>query len=202
MKILIIGAHPDDYELGMAGTIARHVKNGDEVYAIIVTGGEKIGSAKERKKEAEESARFLGVKSLFFLRLVDTMVSEGSETIDLLEKYCLQIKPDRVYTHSVTDSHQDHRNTAKATISACRNVKQLLFYESPSTEVNFSPNFFVDISEFLDQKIFSLELYKSLNKSGQRRYLEIEAIKGGAFFRGYQARLRYAEAFEVFKFVE
>jgi len=202
MKVLIIGAHPDDYELGMGGTIAKHVKDSDEVYSIIVSDGEKIGSAEERKKEAKKSSEFLKIKKVYFLGLPDTKISEGSETIDKIEEIVNDINPDRVYTHSSFDTHQDHRNVSKATVSACRNVKHILFFESPSSENDFCPNFFVDISDYLQIKIDALNIYKSLEKNGSKRYLEIEAIKGGAYFRGYQAGLKYAEAFKVFRIIE
>lgn len=77
LKIIVIGAHPDDYELGMAGTIMKHVEQGDEVHAIIATKGEVIGMGKQRKEEALKSSKFIGIKSTSFLNLPDAGISDG-----------------------------------------------------------------------------------------------------------------------------
>ena len=63
MNILIVGAHPDDYELGMAGTIKKHIVEGHNIISIIMSNGEAIGNANERAKEAKKSAKFLGIKT-------------------------------------------------------------------------------------------------------------------------------------------
>lgn len=202
MRIIVIGAHPDDFELGMAGTIMKHVEAGDEVHAIIASAGEVIGLGEQRKKEAVNSSRFLGIKSTTFLNIPDTMITDGKPTIDKIERQIKRIMPDRIYTHSINDTHQDHRNLSRATLSAARRVKQVIFYESPSTDVHFEANFFVDIEKYIDKKIKCLLMFESLHKMGDRRYLEIDAIKGGAYFRGYQCNRKYAEAFKVFRYLE
>jgi len=202
MKILVIGAHPDDYELGMSGTIMKHVAEGHEVHGIIATNGDVIGRGSERQNEAKITAKFLGLKSVTFLNMKDTKIEPNKEAIDKIEAHIKRVFPDRIYIHSVNDTHQDHRNLSRATLSAARNVKQILFYESPSSDINFVPNFFVNITNYIERKVECLRLFDSLLKLGDRRYLEIEAIKGGAFFRGYQCKVKYAEAFEVFRYLE
>ena len=200
MKILLIGAHPDDIELGAAGTIAKHVTSNDEVYAIICSNGERIGDARQRQHDANQSAMYLGIQEIYFLKLQDTMIKEDSETIDRIERIIDRIGHiDRVYTHSSNDTNQDHRNVSKASISACRNIRQVLFYESPSSSIDFMPDYFIDITEFIKMKLEALKIYKSLN----RRYLEVESTKGQAQFRAYQAKITgYSEGFKIFKFVE
>ena len=201
MKILIVGAHPDDYELGMAGTIKKHTHLGDEVYSVIMSNGEVIGNSKKRILEAKKSATFLGIKKIYFLNFKDTEISSGIESIQEIEKIIKEHKISRIYTHSLRDTHQDHRNTCMATLSAGRAVPQILFFESPSSDFNFSPTFFIDITSFFKYKIKSLKFYKSLFNL-EKRYLEIEAIKSSSYFRGYQSNLKNAESFEVFKFIE
>lgn len=201
MNILIVGAHPDDYELGMAGTIKKHTSEGDSVFSVIMSNGEKIGNAKERILEAKESANILGIKEIYFFNFKDTKISSGIESIDKLEKLINEHNIDRIYTHSFKDTHQDHRNTCKAVLSAGRNVKQILFFESPSSDVDFRSTLFIEISKFLKDKIEALNLFKSLLKL-KKRYLEVKAIKSSASFRGYQSNLKYAESFEVFRFIE
>src|SRR3989338_5451519 len=201
MNILIVGAHPDDYELGMAGTIKKHIVEGHNIISIIMSNGEAIGNANERAKEAKKSAKFLGIKTIYFLKFKDTKISSGIESIKKIEQIIKKHKIDRIYTHSLRDTHQDHRNTCLAVLSAGRNVKQILFFESPSSDLDFRPTFFIDISSYLKEKINSLNIYKSLLKL-KKRYLEIKAMTDSASFRGYQSNLKYAECFEVFRFIE
>lgn len=201
MNILIVGAHPDDYELGMAGTIKKHITEGHNIISIIMSNGEAIGDTNERVKEAKKSAKFLGINTIYFLKFKDTKISSGIESIKKIEQIIKKHKIDRIYTHSLRDTHQDHRNTCLAVLSAGRNVKQILFFESPSSNLDFRPTFFIDISSYLKEKINSLKIYKSLLKL-KKRYLEIKAITDSASFRGYQSNLKYAECFEVFRFIE
>ncbi len=201
MNILIVGAHPDDYELGMSGTIKKHITEGHNIISIIMSNGEAIGDTNERVKEAKKSAKFLGINTIYFLKFKDTKISLGIESINKIEQIIKKHKIDRIYTHSLRDTHQDHRNTCMAVLSAGRNVKQILFFESPSSNLDFRPTFFIDISSYLKEKINSLKIYKSLLKL-KKRYLEIKAITDSASFRGYQSNLKYAECFEVFRFIE
>jgi len=201
MNILIVGAHPDDYELGMAGTIKKHVKEGQNIISIIMSNGEAIGGTNERVKEAKKSSQLLGINTIYFLNFKDTKISSGIESIKKIEQIIKKHKIDRIYTHSLRDTHQDHRNTCLAVLSAGRNVGQILFFESPSSDFDFRPTLFIDISNYLKEKIDSLNIYKSLSKL-KKRYLEIKVIKDSASFRGYQSNLKYAECFEVFRFIE
>ena len=201
MNVLVIGAHPDDYELGMGGTIKKHFANRDNIYTIIMSYGEKIGEPQRRKQEALKSAKLLGIKEVFFLELEDTKINCSSDVIGRIEDITKSKKIERVYTHSPRDTHQDHRNTSNATLAAARNVSQIIFYESPSSDLDFRPTFFVDIEQYLSCKIKSLKIYKSLSKL-KKRYLEIKAIQSSASFRGYQSKIKFAEGFEVYKFIE
>ncbi len=201
MNILVVGAHPDDYELGMGGTIKKYFTEGHNIISIIMSNGEAIGNTNERVKEAKKSAKFLGINTIYFLNFKDTKISSGIESIKKIEQIIKKHKIDRIYTHSLRDTHQDHRNTCLAVLSAGRNVEQILFFESPSSDLDFRPTFFIDISSYLKEKINSLKIYKSLLKL-KKRYLEIKAIIDSASFRGYQSNLKYAECFEVFRFIE
>jgi LmbE family N-acetylglucosaminyl deacetylase len=200
MKVLAIGAHPDDIELGAGGTVARHVKEGDEVHFLVLTFGEKTEKKENRKLEAEESARALKVKSLSFGDIEDTKVSEGIDTINIIEDAINRIKPNRVYTQCLKDRHQDHRNTAYASFSAARKVAEVFSYESPDSYPDFVPQYYIQISEnMMNTKIKALQNY---NTQRNKPFLEAEAIKGLAMFRGYQVGILYAEAFEVARVVK
>jgi len=204
VKVLAVGAHPDDIELGAGGTIARHVREGDEVHFLILTYGDKSGDKETRRREALESAKVLNVPFVTFAGIPDTMVTEGIETILKIEEVVKKIEPDRVYTHCIKDTHQDHRNAAYATFSATREVPEVLSFESPDIFPNFNPQYYVRTTDTIAQKIEALQKFHSQRN---KKYLEAEAIKGLAQFRGYQvgryrSKVEYAEAFEVIRKIE
>jgi LmbE family N-acetylglucosaminyl deacetylase len=199
VKVLAIGAHPDDIELGAGGTIVNHVKAGDEVHFLILTYGEKGGEMSQRKIEAEESAKILNAKSVTFGGIPDTKISDGVETIQKIEDIVENILPDRVYTQCVQDRHQDHRNTAYASFSACRRAAEVFSYESPDSYPKFVPQYYVQITDSIEQKI---EALKKFDSQQNKKFFEVEAIRGLALFRGYQVGIPYAEAFEVVRLIK
>ena len=197
MRILAIGAHPDDIELGCGGTMARAAKNGSEVFFLILSFGEMGGVKKdERESEARKSAKILGVKDIIFLGLPDTEIKYEYETISKIEKIIEGIEPNEIYIPTPEDTHQDHRNTALSAITAARNMPLVLSYESPSTFPKFNPQLLVNIEETLPMKVKALKCYISQNK---KLYMKIDAIEGLARFRGLQAKVKYAEAFEIIR---
>jgi LmbE family N-acetylglucosaminyl deacetylase len=207
--VLAIGAHPDDIELGCAGTLALHKAKGDKVYLLILTRGEASGNvesagprAEVREKECRKSAEILGVKGVFFGGLIDTMVPDGRETIDAIENVLHQVRPDIVYAPSCKDTHQDHRKASNAAMSACRRVRIVLLYEGASTQRDFTPQVFVDIQPSFRKKLRAIRVFGSQITFQNGGFSKAaKAIEGLAKYRGYQAGVEVAEAFEVGKFI-
>jgi LmbE family N-acetylglucosaminyl deacetylase len=199
--VLAIGAHPDDVELGCAGTLALHKARGDKVYLLILTLGEASGNPEVREKECKESAKILGGTSVFLGGLKDTMVQDGRETIEVIENVLRQVKPDLVYAPSCKDAHQDHRKTGYAAMSACRRVRIVLLYEGASTQRDFCPQVFVDIKQSFETKLKAIRVFSSQMNSQNGYAKAVKAIEGLAKYRGYQAGVEVAEAFEVGKFI-
>lgn len=198
MNIVAIGAHPDDIEFGCTGTIMRHIRRGDEVTFVILSRGEKGGDPETRTKEARDSARKIGAKIQIF-DFPDTAVPQSHKLIERLEAVIKDLNPRRVYTHSVKDTHQDHRNAAYATLSAARFIPEIFAYESPSLYLNFNPNYYVDISSYIDKKT---ELLSSFTTQNGRDYMKINAIRGLSQFRGLGPAVSHAEAFEVVRILK
>lgn len=212
MKILAIGAHPDDIELGCGGTLALFKKKGHEVYLLVLTSGEASGDPRVREKECEESAGTLCADKLFFGNLRDTKITDGIDTILKIEHFIKQIKPDIIFAHSYKDCHQDHRNSGMAVLSAARNAKKVLLYESPAALKDFIPQLFVDVTSTFDVKLKALEAFGSQASKVYFRGNNIDykrarfphvsnAAEGLARYRGFQAGVSLAEAFEVGKFL-
>jgi LmbE family N-acetylglucosaminyl deacetylase len=198
-RILAIGPHPDDIELGCFGTMARYTKEGNEVNFLVLSKGEGGTEDGNRLDEAKESASLIKAK-LFVENLPDRFISHGPETITVIEKYVEKIKPDMVFIPTTTDTHQDHRATFSASMVACRTVREIYAYETPSTSRNFMPNFFVDITEFIDLKLKAVKIHSS---QGGKGYMADRAVKGLAEYRAFDILLndRYVEGFDIIKMV-
>jgi LmbE family N-acetylglucosaminyl deacetylase len=206
---LAVGAHPDEVELGCGGTLALFKKKGHEVYILVLTRGEASGDPIVRQRECERAAETIGADKLLFGNLHDTKVTEGIETITEIETVIDSVKPDIVFSNSPKDQHQDHRNNGLATLSAARHVRKVLLYESPAVFRDFCPQIFVDIDSTLNVKLKALEAYASQSSkrpfSNSNSHSEskgvISASEGLALFRGFQAGIALAEAFEVGRFM-
>lgn len=196
-KILVVGAHPDDMEIACGGSLAKLSDAGHTIVGLIVSKGEQGGNSSSRLTEAKNSSEFLGVNKVEIMDFPDTrldqFVSEISRQIEVIVN---ELKPDMVFTHSIHDLHQDHKAVHDATLRACRNLSTILCYESPSTTKAFKPNVFVNIEQYLDIKIESIQEHKDQNK---KRYVQPEQVYGKAIFRGTQAKLEKAEGFEAIR---
>ena len=192
-KILAVGAHPDDIELGCSGILRKHILRGDEVFCVVASFGEKSGDREERKFEEATVAKLMGVKKIDFLGIPDTMIKHDGDTVSLLDQH-IKENIDIIYVHSPRDYHQDHVNIAKSVLSASRKMKNsIFFYETPSTTIEFKPTLYVDISDVIEDKLKYIKQYRSQNKD----YMEEQAVIGLARYRGYSIGVKYAEAFEV-----
>jgi LmbE family N-acetylglucosaminyl deacetylase len=196
MNILAIGPHPDDIEFGCGGTLLRYGQAGSQLYQLILTDGGVGGDPAIRKREQEKAAEALGVKKMFWGGYHDTELHDDRDLIKTIEESVNAVSPDVVLVNHFDDSHQDHRAASRAAIAATRNVKEVLFYESP-TCMNFLPDIFVDITDILSEKIKLLELHASQIARTNIQNLQITEIsKAYATFRGVQGRVRYAEGFQ------
>ena len=195
VKILAIGPHPDDIEFGCGGTLLRYGRAGNELYQLILTDGCFGGDPVVRRREQEEASRALNVNKVFWAGYRDTELEDGRDLIRKIEEVVRSVHPDVVLVNHPEDSHQDHRTATRATIAATRNIKEVLFYESP-TSMNFEPDIFFDITDTLDEKVKLLELHSSQVEKTNIENLKItEIAKAYATFRGVQGRVRHAEGF-------
>jgi LmbE family N-acetylglucosaminyl deacetylase len=196
MNILAIGAHPDDIEFGCGGALAVYAERGHQVFLFVATRGEWGGDPEVRQKEQLDAARVLGVQEVFWGGYADTEVPLNRELIVALEKVIRQVRPEMIYVNYFDDTHQDHRSLAQATLSATRYIPNFLFYEVPTTQ-SFAPNCYVDIQRVLAKKLACLEAHRSqVTKTNIQDLTILESAVSCANFRGIQARVKYAEAFQ------
>ncbi|HOF04815.1 MAG TPA: PIG-L family deacetylase, partial [Syntrophales bacterium] len=196
MNILAIGAHPDDIEFGCGGTLLKYIRNGHDVYLLVMTEGHRGGPARSRQGEQQRAARILKPKELIWGTYRDTELSpKMNEMVQDIESVLDRIQPQFTFVHYEEDTHQDHRALAKAAVSATRYVKNVLFYEGPTSQ-NFTPTVFVDVKDTLEEKIKLLLAHKSQVKKTNIEGLSIVDIaRSTAVFRGIAGRVQYAEGF-------
>lgn len=161
MKILAIGAHPDDVELAMAGTLIKHRKVGDDVKILICTKG-GVDNNPIRVEEAKNAVEIIGARLDIWDYPVTKLNRYNKKFSILLNDFIDSNKPDRIYVHSMYDLHQVHVNVSKCTLTASKNIKQIIFYESlSSTTKDFKPNAYVDITNEIEEKIRSIETHRT-----------------------------------------
>lgn len=201
MSILAVGAHPDDVELGCGGFLMKAKEGGAKVYALTLTKGEKgiNGNGKgngKREEELERAAKFIGLDKYWVMNFKDTELKDCVLKIkDVIEEKTKETGASMVLTHSGMDIHSDHQAVFQATCEAARDVS-ILSYEDVSTPGEFIPNWYVDISNYMEEKAKLLSFHKTQQ---DKTYMDPEIIKGRAAHRGLQAGVSYAEAFRVYR---
>lgn len=195
MRILAIGAHPDDIEFGCGGTLIKYAGQGHEVFLLVMTDGSAGGQKATRRQEQEESARILCARNLFWGEYPDTAIPLDRALIQRVEQVIREVQPDFIFVHYYDDTHQDHRHLATSTITATRYTRNVLFYEGPTTQ-NFSPSVFVDVDTVLEDKIATLKAHASqVEKTNIEGLTILDIARSSAHFRGIQGRVRNAEGF-------
>jgi len=193
LKVLAIGAHPDDLEYGCGGALIRHVQRGDEVHLLVVTDGSQGGDPEMRRREQLASSGILGAAQTHFGEYPDTRFECHRESITRLEEIVRQVDPESVCTHFGEDTHQDHRMVSRAVVPAARTVPNLLFYEGLSSQ-DFSPSLFVNIGQVIHQKLAALEAHASqMQRTNIESMSIIDIAQSAANFRGIQGRVTCAE---------
>lgn len=195
-RVLAVGAHPDDVEIGCGATLLRHRSEGHSISVLTLSQGAVGGAREERRKEAAGAAMAMSAE-LFMGDLPDTRLAESHDAIGLIEGVIAHVRPTTVYVHSKHDSHQDHRAVHEFTVIAARRVPQLLCYQSPSSRNGFDPTKFVPVPETIEEKVDVLSRYRS---QSTRHYLERDLIIATARYWARQLpHTTYAEPFEVLR---
>lgn len=213
-KILVIAVHPDDETLGCGGTLLKHKENSDKIHWLICTTLDAKNSYYEkRESEVHQVAEAYKFDSVNNLRFKTMQVDEYtiSELIEKISKIITKVQPNIIYLPFKGDVHSDHRKIFEASFSCTKSfrypfIKKIYMMEtlsetefSPSTkEDSFIPNVFVDISEYMDEKIKIMELFK--NELAPHPFPRSERnIRALATLRGATSGCDYAESFVLLK---
>lgn len=195
--VLAIGAHPDDLEIGMGGTLARLSDEGARVVMVVVC----VPSDLERRKvEAERAADILGCDLQFLLPEACRRVEDLKtyELVGLLDKLVERHKPAAIVSHALNNYHKDHALVYNACLAAQRLSFHDFFCYYPTSchpvQVPFFPQAFVDISGTIERKMRAIESHAS---QFSQRGLETAHFRLSAREYGRLAGVEYAEGLEV-----
>lgn len=193
-RVLAIGAHPDDVEIGVGGTLLAHRDAGDATAVLTMSQGSRGGDRALRAGESARAAEMLGAR-LFHHDLDDTRIPESDPTVGIIEQVIAEFRPTIVYTHTIHDVHQDHRNVHRASLVAARRVPGVYCYESPSATVDFHPVRFTSIDRHVDEKLAVIGAYRTQTET--RAYLDPELIRSTGRYWGRFGDTRFCEPLEV-----
>jgi LmbE family N-acetylglucosaminyl deacetylase len=208
MNILAIGAHFDDIELGCGGTLAKHVAQGDRVWAYVATvsgfsnpKNEVIRTNEIALSEGTRAMEVLGVKLVcgdFKTLAVEFTDDLNIEILKLVEEQRIQ----KIYTHWVGDIHHDHQAVARASLHACRRVPRMLMYRSNwyHSNLEFRGNFYIDISEYLEIKMEAIRAHASELERTKDQWISF--FRNEAENAGQRIGVKYAEVFEIVKWLD
>lgn len=200
-KILAIGAHPDDLEVGCYGTLLKHKKQGDEVHMALTTkGGYGNRDWETILKEFEKSLDILKPDSSIILDNKIGHLEINWKTVTEIDKLIDEYSIDTIYSHWYGDGHQDHQTTYKIVMAACRQSRVSNVYCCElgnyvfHAHYAFRPQLFIGIDNEINEKIQAMKCYSTYFKDE-----DVENIKSLNHYRGSCCRSEYAEAFEIIR---
>lgn len=220
MKVLAIGCHPDDLEIGCFGTLAKYVRQGDEVAVCHIANG-NMGHVvippdelrEIRFREAEAAAKVIGAAH-YAIDVPDIFVTaENDALVVRLARVVREVDPDLIITHNDQDYMNDHMQAYYAALRAsfaaslphfdlgpgAGPVAKVtpIYHMDPVAGIGFIPSEYVDISDVIDLKLEALACHESQIKwMKDHDHIDfLEFVRSCSCVRGFQCGARYAEGF-------
>ncbi|HHU62973.1 MAG TPA: bacillithiol biosynthesis deacetylase BshB1 [Clostridiales bacterium] len=215
VDILCFGAHPDDIEIGMAATVAKHISLGFSAVFVDVTRGERStnGTVEQRAKEAKRSADILKLRSRINLGIEDGNIDCNLENRQRIVELIRVYKPAYVFAPLAKDRHPDHVRCSELISHAVfdstlakfpceqkpHRVRRVFYYYINAFDE--TPDLVVDVSRYYDMKLRALSCFKSQfvkDKGDLTTPLNsdyISKIRCRDSYLGVQAGFKYGEGF-------
>jgi len=204
-RVLVLAPHTDDGEFGCGGSIVRLIEEKNEVFYVAFSAAEKSvppGFPEGiLRKEVKEATAKLGIKEsnlVLFEYDVRNFPSFRQKILDDMIELNNEIKPDIVFLPSTRDTHQDHKVITEEGFRTFKKIT-MLGYEIPWNNLTFDTNAFIFLEErHVEKKLDALRCY--ISQLG-RSYATAEFIRSLAITRGTQIGAKFAEVFEVIRWV-
>jgi LmbE family N-acetylglucosaminyl deacetylase len=195
--VLAIGAHPDDLELAIGGTLARLSRESARVVMAVVSIPSDFA---RRRAEAQRAAEILGCELRILVPNACARIDDmkNYQLVGMLDELVREVQPAAMMTHSACEFHRDHVSVHNACLSTQR-LKGFDFFQFSPTmtravPVSFHPRAYIDISATIDLKMQSIEAHTS--QFGGRG-LEAEMYRDLARLNGRMVGVQYAEGLDV-----
>ena len=199
-KVLFIGAHPDDIELG-AGALIHHILPMCDVTCVTLSDNQKNPQLQNVLGEHYKSMEVLGVpRENVIVKEFETrlMPEHRQEILEYFLKLRKEIQPDIIFTHTEKDIHQDHNAMTREALRAYRGITVLGFDVVRSSH-GFFPNFFVEVNEDdVNAKLNALMQYKTYQ---DKYYFEADLLRATLIRHGALAEKPFAEGFDVMRVI-
>ena len=194
--VMAIGAHPDNVESGCGGILLRHLDHGHRVVVFVLTQSEEDGTRSDRLGEAELAARLMGCR-VVFADLPAGKIEGNEEAAAAIARVLEAFEPSVLYVPSEKDSHRDHRAAHTAALAAATSVPTVYGYQSRTSTVEFQPEVFVEISEYIKRKKEILTLFQTPELN--RPWLTPAFVDASAIYWSRYAGFRRVEPLEVIR---
>jgi len=199
-RVLFLGAHPDDIEIG-CGALLHHIVKQTDVLCVTLSDNQKNPDLQNVKGEHLEAMAVLGVpKEKIILGPFITRVFPDSrqEILEYFLKLRKDFKPDLIFTHSKQDVHQDHNTMTDEALRAFRGIT-VLGFDVVRSSYGFFPHFLVEVSEEdVNKKLEALSKYETYH---DRYYFNSELTRSIMVRHGALAERPFAEGFDILRFV-
>jgi LmbE family N-acetylglucosaminyl deacetylase len=204
-RILVLAPHTDDGEFGCGGTLARLLENNNDIYCTAFSACQqsvlKSFPSDILITEVKAASNKLGIKPsnlILFDYEVRTFNFRRQEILDNLITLRKEIQPDIIFMPSANDIHQDHFTISQEGLRAFK-FSTIFCYEMPWNNLTFNTSsFFILDERHLDKKIEALKEYKS---QAHRSYASAEFVRSLARVRGEQIAEKYAECFDIIRWI-
>jgi LmbE family N-acetylglucosaminyl deacetylase len=199
-RLLFLGAHPDDIELG-CGALLAHVARTTDVRCITLSDNQKNPKLKNVPAEYFRSMEILGLsKESVVLDKFETrnFPRDRQQILEYLYQVNHEYRPDIVFVHTKADIHQDHKIVTEEALRAFRGVT-ILGFDVFRSSYGFFPHFLIEVDEKdVDLKIEALVQYKTY---ADRYYFSPEVIRATMVRHGALAEKPFAEGFDILRMV-
>lgn len=199
-RVLFLGAHPDDIEIG-CGALIHHIVQKTDILCVTLSDNQKNPDLKYVKDEHLRSMKVLGVpeeKIIFGPFITRVFPDSRQEILEYFLKLRQEFQPDLIFTHSMQDVHQDHNTMTDEALRAFRGIT-VLGYDVVRSSYGFFPHFLVEVTEEdANKKIEALSQYDTYQ---DRYYFNKELTRSIMVRHGALAEVSFAEGFDILRIV-